>query len=216
VLKAFEVTRTLDRDVLSDHDHGAAGKPTLTISDTRGAEAISDTQLRELLRFWAARRAGAAAPVRAAIDPVEMPRHILPHLTLCDVITTQSGRRYRYRIVGTELVAVAGYDPTWRYLDEVLPERDGYREQIIALCDAVAAHRRPVYSEGAYINMGAPSNAERPTFRLLLPLAGPDGEVTHILGGQIFRTSGLEPVRDLIGAGKYRVSLAVFIDPDAE
>ncbi len=200
----------------SDHVHSEAGNPKLTISDTRNADAISDTRLRQILRFWADRRAGAPAPARAAIDPVEMPRRVLPHLTLCDVIPAQSGWRYRYRLVGTELVEVAGYDPTWRYLDEVLPARDGYRDHILALCDAVAAHCRPVYSEGAYINMGAPSDAERPTFRLLLPLAARNGEVTHILGGQVFRTREFEPVRDLVSAGRYRESLAVFIDPDAQ
>ena len=49
-------------------------------------------------------------PARADIDPVEMPRQLLPGISIVDVVADE--RRYVYRLVGTGDVEVRGNDPT--------------------------------------------------------------------------------------------------------
>lgn len=48
-------------------------------------------------------------PARADIDPVEMPRRLLPGICLVDVVSDE--RRYVYRLVGTDDVDMRGNDP---------------------------------------------------------------------------------------------------------
>jgi hypothetical protein len=49
-------------------------------------------------------------PARADIDPVEMPKRLLPGISIVDVVADE--RRYVYRLVGTGDVEVRGNDPT--------------------------------------------------------------------------------------------------------
>jgi hypothetical protein len=56
-------------------------------------------------------------PSRADMDPVELPRALLPNLFLVDV--EESPRRFRYRLVGTELTAIMRRELTGRYIDEM-------------------------------------------------------------------------------------------------
>jgi hypothetical protein len=57
-------------------------------------------------------------PCKRDVDPTEMPRELLPSLQIIDVI--DGGERFRYRLVGTALVAAYGEEFTGKCSDELL------------------------------------------------------------------------------------------------
>ena len=57
-----------------------------------------DRSIQDLSGYWAQKRGTRAIPLRADIDPLDLTRH-LASLFLLDVI--ESGRDFRYRLVGT-------------------------------------------------------------------------------------------------------------------
>ena len=65
-------------------------------------------------------------PRRSDIDPVDMPRRLLPFINLVDVVADE--RRYVYRLVGMGDVDVRGQDP----------EVDGVKDQrFLTACDSL-------------------------------------------------------------------------------
>ena len=84
-----------------------------------GEAAIADVRLRALFGYWREKRGDGTMPARADLDPLEIPT-LLPIVGLVDVL--DGGARFRYRLVGTEIVDVDGHDATGRFLDEVLPD----------------------------------------------------------------------------------------------
>lgn len=68
-------------------------------------------------------------PRRQDFDPVSLPRSLLPHMLLIDVVY-KPYRRFRWRLLGTHITSVLGRDSTGRYVDEVLPENK-YHEFIM-------------------------------------------------------------------------------------
>lgn len=73
--------------------------------------------VRTLHRWWLDRSAGDI-PDRADLDPADL-KPLLPNLFLIDV--EHDPFRIRYRLVGTRVVEVTGYDITGHYLDNLLP-----------------------------------------------------------------------------------------------
>lgn len=71
---------------------------------------------RALLDYWLSLRGHRRMPCRADLDPSAIPS-LLPHLMLTEL----SGEppRARYRLVGTEIVALAKFDFTGRFADEL-------------------------------------------------------------------------------------------------
>lgn len=96
-------------------------------------------RVRTLDAWWREKAAGRRLPDRTDIDPTEIPK-LLPYILLSEVVPPF---RIRYRLLGTEVVAVTGMDFTGCYLDELIPPgdeeawMDNYR-----LC---AESMRPVY-----------------------------------------------------------------------
>lgn len=83
---------------------------------TMGADA--DAPGNWLLAYWRARRRPGVLPGRQDIDPVDIRPDVLPNMFLMDVVPAQPRRRYRFRLIGTRMVEVAGADPTGRFVDE--------------------------------------------------------------------------------------------------
>lgn len=91
--------------------------PTITpISDFRAV--LRGTPLEDCFEFWRSVRVDGAVPPKSRIDPVAMPRHIIPYLFLHE--RTPDGR-FRCRLSGTALCAAFQVDVTGRHLDEMLP-----------------------------------------------------------------------------------------------
>lgn len=143
-----------------------------------GEATIADARLRALFDYWAGKRGERAMPARADLDPLEIPT-LLPIIGLVDVL--DGGARFRYRLVGTEIVDVAGHDPTGRFLDEVLPD-SGYADYLIGLFREVTRERRPLYGESDFHGQG---HIERRVRRLLMPLSRDGRSVDMIFGGQV-------------------------------
>ena len=105
------------------------------------AEAVTHPKVRRMYDYWLAKRAGRLMPSRSDIDPLELP-DCLGNLCLLDV-TDDMPRRYRFRIDGTNLAELTGFDLTGKYADQV-PE-GGYRDLLIALYERVVLTRAPVF-----------------------------------------------------------------------
>src|SRR3546814_19752127 len=75
-----------------------------------------DRILLNLAAYWSARRNGQVLPQRSDIDPLDMPRRLLPHLVLAEPAGGSDGA-IRFRLVGTELVKRIGRDATGKTKD---------------------------------------------------------------------------------------------------
>ena len=115
-------------------------------------------------------------PSRRDIDPVEVPA-LLPHLQLMDIV----GGRFRYRLVGTELVTAFGRDYTGTFPDELLPGARG--QMICEVFAAVCKARKPMFLRNRYLTT---KNWDLEASRLYLPLSDDGSEVNMILGALTF------------------------------
>ncbi len=125
----------------------------------------ADRVLMAALEYWQSSRSGAATPRCDAIDPLRIPRLVLPHVILVDVL----GGRFRYRLVGTRMVEQWGEDFTGRYLDEITSGE--YGAYITGLFRCSAETRAPVFGESTFRwDVGRVVWARR----LMLPYGEPD------------------------------------------
>lgn len=119
-------------------------------------------------------------PSRAMLDPIDIPS-LLQYIVLTDVI--DGGKRYRYRLVGTDFVRNFGYDPTGKYLDEAI-EDPGFMDYIHSICCEILETKRPSYFE---IDFSAVDPTRyRKIERLILPLSSDGNSVDMLIGAHIF------------------------------
>jgi hypothetical protein len=136
------------------------------------------TELKELYAYWLAKKGGRPAPCRADIDPVELGR-LLPYVTLVDV--EQAPLRFRYRLVGTEIVRNVGDDFTGRYLDSFV--RLSHRDAMAAEFTRVVERAQPSISDWEY-SRGDGRHVRYE--RLILPLMADGATVDMLFGGMAF------------------------------
>ncbi len=79
------------------------------------ATKLTSRKVEQFHQYWRGKCANGVLPSRVAIDPTEIPR-FLRHLVLAEI--EPEPMRIRYRLVGTGVVEVDGFDYTNRYLDE--------------------------------------------------------------------------------------------------
>jgi hypothetical protein len=140
--------------------------------------ALRHEPLKKLLAYWLEKKGDRRAPSRADIDPLDIVP-LLPHVVMIDV--ERDPQRFRYRLVGTEIVRQLGRDLTGRYLDEL--EHNPRVAAIAAEYARVAAWGAPVCATWEYTREdGRHIRYER----LALPLSS-DGETVDMLfGGTVF------------------------------
>jgi hypothetical protein len=148
-----------------------------------GSPVEPDARLSEFYRYWRGRCGGRPMPGRADVDPVDMPPRLLPNLFLTDVL--DGGARFRYRLVGTEIVRVLGWDPTGGYVDEI-NQSPRYRDYIVALYRRVVGDRLPVFSMSHYPRPGDRDGGHHATQRLMCPLSSDGAAVDMLFTCQIF------------------------------
>jgi hypothetical protein len=161
-------------------------------SASPSSDAASVRQLWHLYRLWERLRGRHPMPRRGAIDLSAMPA-LLARLMLLDVIESPADAageaeppRFRYRLLGSDLVERFGRDPTGRCVDEVL--EGSHARFVIGLYAEAWRTRRPALAASEYLS----SNAVAFTcHRLVLPLAGdsidaPPDRAAHLLGLQVF------------------------------
>jgi len=126
------------------------------------------------LEYWKSKKGDAFAPPRAAIDPIEMPQ-LLPRVMLADVETAEGSEPdFRYRLSGTGIRAVHGYDPTRLRPIELTPRI--YGQLIDAHYRAAVAARQPL----AHVIVMITNLKQRSYARIILPLSN-DGATINML-----------------------------------
>jgi len=144
---------------------------------------FASRDMNEIHAYWLAKRGQRRMPSRWDIDPAEIPR-LLRNLMLIDV--SHDPIRFRYRLIGSNVVDATGEDRTRRWFDTV---------------DFIAAN--PIVKEQyvTAVNTGEPVHATEPfhlrgtrlTYeveRLLLPLSSDSGAVDMILAYFDFKRDG--------------------------
>ena len=127
-------------------------------------------------------------PTRRDIDPTEIPQ-LLPNVQMIDVIG--NGARYRYRLIGTELVAAFGREYTGKFVDELLPPERRYSVELAGrmVCDTGS----PVFLHNRYWTSRDTTIAAN---RVYAPLSDNGRDVSVLLsacvfGLRIFEIAGL-------------------------
>ena len=133
------------------------------MSDIR--PALNDPGLISFYEYWVSLGGGREMPSRKDVDPLQVPRGYLPNIMLVDVL--YDPQRYRFRLVGSNIVAATGENRTGRFFDEVswFQDHPGVQPQY----EAVIKTRRPLYSMEPFTNFISKSAYE--VDRLLLPLS---------------------------------------------
>ena len=168
----------------------------------------TDPVLAAALAYWRRRRAARAMPRRRDIDPTEIPR-LLPHLQLIEV--HDGGARFRYRLVGTALVAAYGQEYTGRYLDELFTgERLAYATEVYG---AVCTGHRAVFLRNRY---GTTRDLQMVANRLYMPLSDDGRSVNLILGALTFEWGRGVTAGMMMGARLDPATTAIEIVDDPE
>jgi len=145
-----------------------------------------DRILLNLAAYWSARRAGQTLPLRSDIDPLDMPRRLLPHLALAEPAGSNDNT-IRFRLVGTELVQRTGRDVTGKTSADIM--QGAYRAYIEGLYATVIAKACPLYAETT--RQWAEEGTSR-VRRLLLPVGDGQGVVGYVLTAQSYSTGWTE------------------------
>ncbi len=140
-----------------------------------GGLEINDPLLRRLYDYWLAKKQDRIAPTRGDIDPGEL-RELLPHLFLVEAVG--SPPRYRYRLVGTEVVKEFGEEITGKFLDQV--DFDHVAGRVLSEYDQSAAGRQPIMSRWNYSKAGGRHVIYE---RLILPLSSDGRAINMFLCG---------------------------------
>lgn len=154
-----------------------------SLTAERFLEQVDDERLVAAYRYWDGLRGGRFAPSYAEVDPVEVPK-LLRYLLVTEVEPTPAGRRYRYRLCGTEVEQHFGITMRGCYVDTLM--QGAYRDYIEGLYHRLVEQRCPVYSVSSY------DERLLQTKRLMLPLSSDGSQVDKVLAAQVFfQSTGL-------------------------
>jgi hypothetical protein len=141
-------------------------------------DAIREPWLRDILAAWRSWRGPSGDVPRAAIDPCKLPRAAVQFLFLYE----QHGERWRCSLSGSGVAHRTGYDPSNRYLDEMLSDR-ALRARSALFDEALVTGRACVYTGWLAVIGRPPVRFER----LLLPVTGRvSGARDTLFGGVAF------------------------------
>ena len=149
-------------------------RPARTWERTSSLEVLSwcSPKTVALYGYWDARRGVRPMPRRADIDPVDM-RAWLSRISLIDV----AGGTFRYRVVGTDIVALRGFDPTGRSVEAAWPSEDS--DMVQAAYAEVTETKSPVFCHPVERR---PEERDPVVGVMLLPLSNDGAQVDQILG----------------------------------
>ena len=140
----------------------------------RTALDVVSPRLRAFLAYWAELRGEREMPARAEFDVRDVPRPIVAHLILLDVL--DGGRAFRYRVVGTGVVAEIGREFTGETVEQYRRNHEGSSVQE-GYAEVVRTGRANLY----HGNLRDQDREHVVYERLAVPFAGPDGGVSAIL-----------------------------------
>jgi hypothetical protein len=102
---------------------------------------IAHPKVLQVYEYWLSKRAGRAMPGRSDIDPLEL-SGCLGNLCLVEV-TDETPHRFRFRIDGTTLAAITGFDLTGKFAEQI-PDAQ-YRAFVSALYERVVRTKEPAF-----------------------------------------------------------------------
>ena len=142
------------------------------------ADLVADHRLVALHAYWKSQRGDRPWMLRADLQPEDIPR-LLPIMLLIEAIGEP--RRFRYRLIGTELVDFAGRDSTGRLIDRELygDAADRMLSSMLRVLDGARPH---LTLGNAYWMAG---RAWRRTATLLMPLSSDGSSANMLLGGMV-------------------------------
>jgi hypothetical protein len=137
--------------------------------------------LRPLFLYWIAARGEKLMPSRSDIDPVLIPRQLLPNIILVDA--TEPPLRFRYRVMGTAVAEMLGDDWTGRFVDQVTDIDSNVQEHY----RSTAQSGKPSININEYDQYDPKLMQNQITRyeRLLLPLSDTGEKVSMLLGGTL-------------------------------
>lgn len=142
---------------------------------------LADAKITVLHRYWCGiRPGGTLMPGRQHLDPGDIPA-LLPSIRLYDV--HRDPWRFRYRLVGTEIVRMLGRDPTGSWFDDALAQLSTTSSRTDLVF--VAEGRGISYRRGFPLHFLPDKNHLR-SERILLPLARNGSDVDIVLGFTVF------------------------------
>jgi hypothetical protein len=131
-------------------------------------------KIKALYGYWQSiHPAAGVLPGRCHFDPIDIPE-LLPCIWMIDV--QRAPLRFRFRLVGTEIVKFTGRDVTGRWLDEVYPDYE--KTEAYSMHRDCAETGRPGYRKSGVLSNPKRSHVEAE--RLYLPLAE-DGHTVDIV-----------------------------------
>lgn len=140
-------------------------------------ESLVAPQHRFLLRYWSDLAGTRPMPPAREVDAMEM-RPALGYVNLLDVV--DSGRDFRYRVFGSIVAAVSGFDMTGQMASEL--RASAYVVEFgLAVFRAALRRGEPLFTEH-----GPPATVYTSTWhRLVLPLANAEGAIARLLVGAV-------------------------------
>lgn len=138
---------------------------------------LSDhASFQRLHAYWQAKRGDRRLPLRRDIDPLELREH-LGSLNIIECLP--GGADFRYRLIGTDIVAAYGRDSTGKTVRELYATDDP------EYCAFLLGIYRDVATRGVIARLQVNLRPVNKTYRmadsLLLPLDGGAGTVSSIL-----------------------------------
>lgn len=125
---------------------------------------------------WLAMKPGLSLlPSRRNLDPLELPRSLLPWINLIEVHRDDASLRYRHRLVGTGIVDMRNRDGTGRWFEELYD--DARRARVHRVLDQVVRDGQPRILTD---DLGNTGRSYRTLHSLVLPLAA-DGVTVDML-----------------------------------
>jgi hypothetical protein len=170
-----------------------------------GGHLDCSPEIKQAYAYWRGKLRGRPMPSRADIEPAEV-KALLPKLFMVDV--EYEPVRFRYRLIGTDIVTSLGRDATGRAIDE---STFGEHATIIqSVYGAVVACRRPVAVRGRTTWL---KDREWKRFQnLLLPLSSNGNVVDIILG--VFEVRSIISDRNTADGDALAGEFSLIVKPD--
>lgn len=163
-------------------------------TETERLERIHDPDIRRFVEYWLSKRGGHSYPSRAALDPLEF-RYVLGNVVIIEAQPPPAGSgerwRYRYRLIGANIVARDGYDLTNKTLED-MPDPE-YRERVRTTWTDVcktgiwAHHTRELFLDGRLRRYEV----------IVMPLASNGEDIDMLISVQREMPTAAEPPREM-------------------
>jgi hypothetical protein len=132
-------------------------------------------RINERIRdYWQSLAGSNAMPAEKDVNPDDL-EDIWAH---CFLVQVLEGGKYRYVYLGDDLIEAYGDDVTgYEAAETIIGQAESpFMEEFAELLDK----QRPIESDSSFVN---PQNVEIRYRLCIVPLSGPRGEISHILGG---------------------------------